>query len=53
MLPRILTIIDGHPVIPGAITYIVYTHLAIHNYQKNISLFITKLGHYLIVLKIL
>jgi hypothetical protein len=47
--PRNLTIIDRKPVTSGAITYITLTPLVIWNYQKDIPLFVTKLGYYLII----
>jgi hypothetical protein len=51
-LPRNLTVIDRPPVTSGAITHIVCTCLTIYNHQENIPPFVTKLGHYPIVLGI-
>jgi hypothetical protein len=50
--PRNLTVIDGRPATLGAITYITRTCFAIRNHQEDIPLFVTKLGHYPIVLGI-
>jgi hypothetical protein len=52
-LARNLTIIDGRPVTLGTITDITHTHLTILNHQGDISLFVTKLEYYPIVLNIL
>jgi hypothetical protein len=50
--PRNLTVIDGRHVTSMAITHITYTGLAIQNHQEDILFFVTKLGHYPIVLGI-
>jgi hypothetical protein len=50
--PRNLTVIDERPVTLGALTHITRTCLAIQNLQEDISLFMTILGHYSIVLGI-
>jgi hypothetical protein len=50
--PRNLRIIDRSPVTSGAITHITCTCLTIQNHQEDISLFVTKLGHYPIYLGI-
>jgi hypothetical protein len=51
-LPSNLTVINGGPVTSGVITHIVCIRLIIHNHQENIFLFITKLEHHPIVLRI-
>jgi hypothetical protein len=52
-LPKNLAVIDRGPITSGAIVHIVCICLTIYNHQENILLFITKLGHYPIVLGIL
>jgi hypothetical protein len=49
---RILTISDGRPVTPGAITHITRTRLAFQNHLEDITIFVTKLAHHPIVLGI-
>jgi hypothetical protein len=50
--PRILEVIDGRPISSGAITHLCKSHLQINQHVEPISLFVTKLGHYPIVLGI-
>jgi transposase InsO family protein/predicted aspartyl protease len=48
--PRTLTVIDGRPVESGAITHITKLRLLIKEHQEDIPMFVTKLGHYPMVL---
>jgi predicted aspartyl protease len=50
--PRNLTIMDGRPVTTEVIMQITHTNIVIGNHQEYISLFVTKLGHFPIVLGI-
>ena len=48
--PHCLEVIDGRPIESGLITYITKLKMTIAGYQEKIPLFVTKLGHYSIVL---
>jgi len=48
--PRSLDVIDGRPVESGAITYITKVIANINGHKEELSMFITKLGHYPIIL---
>jgi len=50
--PRSLEVIDGCPISSGDITHIANTHLSILKHQEPLPIFVTKLGHYPIVLGI-
>ena len=50
--PRSLEVIDGRPISSGDITHVANTHLAILEHQETLPMFVTKLGHYPIVLGI-
>jgi len=50
--PRSLEVIDGHPISSGDITHVANTHLSILKHQESLPMFVTKLGHYPIVLGI-
>src|SRR5436853_3938933 len=50
--PRDLEVIDGRPVVSGAITHLAHAKLQIRNHVEEAFFFITKLGHYPIVLGI-
>ena len=50
--PRRLEVIDGRPVSSGKITHYVKTLLKINNHLKEALFYVTKLGHYPIVLGI-
>ena len=50
--PRDLKVIDGRPVVSGQITHIVCAKLQIRNHVEEAFFFLTKLGHYPIVLGI-
>jgi len=50
--PRSLEVIDGRPISSGDITYVANTHLAILEHQETLPMFVTKLGHYPVVLGI-
>jgi len=51
--PRSLEVIDGRPISSGNITHVANTHLAILEHQETLPMFVTKLGHYPVVLGIL
>jgi len=51
--PRSLEVIDGRPISSGDITHHANTHLSIFEHYKILPIFITKLGHYPVVLSIL
>jgi hypothetical protein len=51
-MPRQLEVIDGRPIESGDITHIAYGQLDINSHIEKLLLFITKLGHYPIVLGI-
>jgi len=48
--PRSLEAIDGRPVESGIITHLTKVTMNINNHKEEIPMFITILGHYLIVL---
>jgi len=50
--PRSLEVIDGHPISSGDITHVANTHLTILKHQETLPMFVTKLGHYAVVLSI-
>jgi len=50
--PRALEVIDGRPISSGDITHTANATLSIHEHQEKIPKFVTKLGHYPIVLGI-
>ena len=50
--PRSLEVIDGRPILSGAVTHLAIVTLRIHNHTETLPLFVTKLGHYPIVLGI-
>jgi len=50
--PRSLEVIDGRPISSGNITHVANTHLAILEHQETLPMFVTKLGHYPVVLGI-
>jgi hypothetical protein len=47
-----LEVIDGQKISSGNITHIVEVQLSIHEYWERLAMFVTKLGHYPIVLSI-
>ena len=50
--PRALEVIDGRPISSGDITHTANATLSIHEHREQIPMFVTKLGHYPIVLGI-
>jgi hypothetical protein len=50
--PRALEVIDGRPIASGNITHITKLRLEINQHHENLPLFVTRLGHYPIVLGI-
>jgi len=50
--PRSLEVINGRPISSGDITHVANTHLAILEHQETLPMFVTKLGHYPVVLGI-
>jgi len=50
--PRALEVIEGRPISSGDITHTANAILSIHEHQEKIPMFVTKLGHYLIMLGI-
>lgn len=48
--PRTLEVIDGRPIASGIITHITKVPLDINGHREDAPMFITKLGHYLVVL---
>ena len=50
--PRSLEVIDGRPISSGDITHVANTRLAILQNQETLPMFVTKLGHYPVVLSI-
>jgi hypothetical protein len=48
--PRELEVIDGRPIESGAITTMAKLDLGIRGHQEQLPMFVTKLGHYPIVL---
>ncbi|KAH0604176.1 uncharacterized protein H6S33_007207 [Morchella sextelata] len=51
-IPRRVDVIDGRPIKSGKITHIVDVSLDIHGHQETAPCFVTKLGHYPIVMGI-
>ena len=51
--PRSLEVIDGRPIFSGDITHLANTHLSILEHHETLPMFVTKLGHYPVVLSIL
>ena len=51
--PRCLEVIDGRPIESSLITYMTKLKMTIAGHQEKIPLFVTKLGHYSIVLGLL
>jgi len=51
--PRSLEVIDSRSISSGDITHVANTHLAILEHQESLPMFVTKLGHYPIILGIL
>ena len=49
---RSLEVIDGCPISSGDITHVANTHLAILEHQETLPMFVTKLGHYPVVIGI-
>jgi predicted aspartyl protease len=50
--PRALEVIDGRKIYSGDITHMVEAQLSIHEHRERLPMFVTKLGHYPIVLGI-
>jgi predicted aspartyl protease len=50
--PRALEVIDGRKISSGDITRLAEAHLSIHEHREKLPIFVTKLGHYPIVLGI-
>jgi hypothetical protein len=50
--PRALEVIDGRKISSGDITHMVEAQLSIQEHQERLTMFVTKLGHYPIVLGI-
>ena len=50
--PRSPEVIDGRPISSGDITHLANTHLSILEHHEALPMFVTKLGHYPIVLGI-
>ena len=48
--PRSLEVIDSRPIELGLITHLTRLQISIDGYQKDILMFVTKLGHYPVVL---
>jgi len=48
--PRSLEVIDGRPVESGTITHLTKVSVNINGHKEELPMFITKLGHYPIVL---
>ena len=48
--PRTLRVIDGRPVVSGAMTHITKIRLKIREHEEDIPMFVTKLGGYPMVL---
>ena len=48
--PHCLEVIDGRPIESGLITHMTKLKMTITSHQEKIPLFVTKLGHYCIVL---
>src|SRR5271169_1965960 len=50
--PRSLEVIDGRPISSGTITHIAKAHLSIGSHHEKLPMFVTKLGHYPLILGI-
>ena len=50
--PRRLEVIDGRPIDSGDITHVAKVGLDINKHRERVSAFVTKLGHYPLVLGI-
>jgi predicted aspartyl protease len=50
--PHALEVIDGRKISSGDITRLAEAHLSIHEHREKLPMFVTKLGHYPIVLGI-
>ena len=50
--PRAIEVIDGRPISSGDITHTANVTLSIREHQEQLPMFVTKLGHYPIVLGI-
>ena len=50
--PRSLEVIDGRPISSGDITHLANTHLSSLEHHETLPMFVTKLGHYPVVLGI-
>jgi hypothetical protein len=50
--PRSLEVIDGRPISSGDITHVANVNLSVLKHQESLPMFVTKLGHYPIVLGI-
>jgi hypothetical protein len=50
--PRALEVIDGRPIESGDITHMAQVQLTINEHKETLPMFVTKLGHYPIVLGI-
>jgi hypothetical protein len=50
--PRVLEVIDGRPIESGAITHLAWVIMEIERHREKIPMFVTKLGHYPLVLGI-
>src|SRR6266705_1362592 len=50
--PRTVEVIDGRPIASGSITHLAKAKLTIHEHQEVLPMFVTKLGHYPVVLGI-
>jgi predicted aspartyl protease len=51
-IPRVLEVINRCKISLGNITHIIEAHLSIHKHCERLPIFVTKLGHYPIVLGI-
>lgn len=48
--PRVLEVIDGRPIETGPITHLTKIKMIIDKHEESIPMFVTKLGHYPVVL---
>jgi len=51
-IARALEVIDGRPISSGDITHVARVNLAIQEHREHLPMFVTKLGHYPVVLGI-
>ena len=51
-IPRALEVIDGRPIESGTITHMTKLQMSVNGHHESLPLFITKLGHYSVVLGI-